>query len=129
LNKNILIGIFYISSITHFLVKPPQSVAEMTFTGKDYFSYEMPSSTYAKTYEEEFYMEFKTSRSTGLLAYSGDAQDYVVFGLQDGGLYFKLNIRGETVERTLTISGTFLHNNHWHSVKFSRKLKKVRLDS
>jgi hypothetical protein len=111
-------------------VRPPQSSAELTFTGKEFFSYEIPAATAAAsatTYEEEFFMEFKTSRATGLLAYVGDAQDYLVFGLQDGGLYFKLNMRGETFERTLAIAGTFLHNNHWHTVRFSRRLKKIEL--
>jgi hypothetical protein len=57
----------------------------------------------------------------------GDAQDYFVFGLQDGALYFKLNIKGQTFEKALTISGTYLHNNQWHSVKFTRKVRHVSL--
>jgi len=86
------------------------------------------SSSFANTYEEEFNLEFKTSRSTGLLLYAGDAQDYFVIGLQDGGIYFKLNIKGQSLsEKTLTIPGTFLHNNHWHSVKFMRKTKKIEI--
>lgn len=111
-------------------MKPPQTKAELTFSGKEFFSFDLPGSSTAvnhPTYEEEYFMEFKTSRSTGLLAYSGDSQDYFVFGLLDGGLYFKLNMRGQLFERTLAIPGTFLHNNLWHSVKFTRRLKQVRL--
>jgi hypothetical protein len=40
--------------------------------GKEYFSFELPSGTpYSITYEEEFNIDFKTSRSTGLFFYSG----------------------------------------------------------
>ncbi len=128
-------------------MKPPKSSSELTFTGKEYFLYEMPSDlgSLVTTYEEEFTIDFKTSRSTGLLAYAGmfnkfwlrsaiiishllnagDAQDYFVLGLQDGALYFKLNIKGQQFEKTLTLSGTYLHNNQWHSVRFARKIRHV----
>lgn len=109
-----------------FLAKPQRSSQELTFTGREYFSFEMPNGErFATTYEEEFLFEFKTTRSTGLLVYAGDSHDYFVFGLQDGGLLFKLNIKGQTFEKTLTIPGTYLHNNHWHSVKFLRRKKQV----
>lgn len=56
--------------LTHLIVaKAPKSSSELTFTGKEYFSYEMPSEL--TTYEEEFTVDFRTSRSTGLLAYAG----------------------------------------------------------
>lgn len=55
----------------------------------------------------------------------GDAQDYFALGLQDGAVYFKLNIKGQAFEKTVTIAGTQLHNNQWHSVKFSRKVRNV----
>ena len=107
-------------------LKAPKSNQELTFTGKEYFSFQIPTgSSFATTFEEEFNFDFKTSRSTGLLLYAGDAQDYFVIGLQDGGIYFKINIKGQSSEKTLTIPGTFLHNNHWHSIKFARKAKKV----
>lgn len=53
-----------------FIVKPPKSSSELTFTGKEYFSYEMPSDS-TSSYEEEMTIDFKTTRSTGLLAYAG----------------------------------------------------------
>ena len=53
-------------------MKPPRSSQELTFTGKDYFSFEAPNGdSFATTYEEEFNLDFKTSRSSGLLAYAG----------------------------------------------------------
>jgi hypothetical protein len=108
--------------------RPPPSSSQLTFMGKDYFKFEMPTSDpFATTYEEKFHLEFKTSRSTGLLAYAGDQMDYLVIGLQDGGLFFKLNLKGQIFENTLTIPGTFLHNNHWHSVTFSRKIKQIEV--
>lgn len=75
--------------------------------------------------EEELNIEFKTSRSTGLLVYAGNAEDYFVIGIQDAGVYFKLNIKGEVIEKTLTIPGTILNNNLWHSIKFTRKTNEV----
>lgn len=60
-----------------------------------------------------------------LMTRTGDAQDYFVLGLQDGALYSKLNIKGQTFEKMLTIAGTYLHNNLWHSVKFARKVRNV----
>ncbi len=106
-------------------VKPPKSSQELTLTGKDYFSFDIPSDSLGTTYEEEFNLDFKTSRTTGLLAYADNAQGYIVLGLQDGGIYFKLNIKGQSTEKNLAIPGTFLHNNQWHSVKFSRRVKQV----
>jgi hypothetical protein len=54
-------------------VKPPRTNEELTFMGKEYFSFELPSGTpYSITYEEEFDIDFKTSRSTGLFFYSGN---------------------------------------------------------
>lgn len=54
-------------------VRPPKSSSELTFTGKEYFSFEIPneSGDIVTTYEEELILDFKTSRSTGLLAYAG----------------------------------------------------------
>lgn len=104
------------------------NVPELTFTGKDYFFFEMPTgSSFSMTYEEEFHMSFRTSRSTGLLAYAGDVDDYLVFGLQDGGLFFKLNIKGQAFERTLPVaaSGAYLHDERWHTVKFARKVRQI----
>ena len=76
-------------------VRPPAASSELTFNGRDYFSFEIPNgNSFATTYEEEFSIDFKTSRSTGLLAYAGDTHDYFVCGIQDGGLFVKLNIKG-----------------------------------
>ena len=61
------------------------------------------------------------------MAYAGNVQDYFVLGIQDGGIYFKLNIRGQAVEKTITIPGTVLNNNQWHSVKFARRAKRVNI--
>jgi len=110
--------------------RPPRSSSELTFTGKDYFSFEVPGSTAAAasvSYEEEFYLEFKTSRSIGLLAYAGDVHDYIVIGLQDGGLFYKVNLKKPGQVQHHDHSGTYLHNNHWHSVKFTRKKQQVNL--
>lgn len=79
------------------------------------------------TYEVEFNVEFKTSYSTGLLIYAGDSSDYFVLGLQDGAVFYKLNIRGEVFERTLSLPGTYLNNNHWHSIKFFRKFRSIEI--
>ncbi|CAF0848819.1 unnamed protein product [Brachionus calyciflorus] len=112
---------------------PPVSTDELTLTGKEYFSIEIPRieknslSTILPTYEEEYNFDFKTSRSTGLLIYAGDSTDYFVLGLQDGGLFFKLNIKGQIFEKTLTIPGTYLHNNHWHSIKFTRRIRTIEI--
>lgn len=109
-------------------LRPSLESSEFTFGGKDYFSFEMPSdSSFTTTYEEEFHIGFKTSRSTGLLVYAGDGQDYFVFGLQDGNLYFKINIKGQAFEKMLNIAGSYLHDNNWHSVKFSRKIKQIEI--
>ena len=116
----------------HFFInlkeKPPQSSHELTFTGKEYFSFEIPTDeNIGSTYEEEFNIDFKTSRSTGLLAYAGNTQDYIVIGIQDGGIYFKLNIKGQSTQKTLTIPGIILHNDQWHSVRFTRKVKQIEI--
>ena len=109
-------------------LKPQVSTSEFTFGGKDYFYFEMPTgSSFSMTYEEEFHISFKTSRSTGLLAYAGDVEDYLVFGLQDGGLFFKLNIKGQSFEKTLAMSGVYLHDDRWHTVKFARKVRQIEI--
>ncbi|RNA23776.1 neurexin-1-like isoform X2 [Brachionus plicatilis] len=115
------------------IVRPPISNQELTLNGKDYFMVEIPVSEEDLTpailpsYEVEFNVEFKTSRSTGLLIYAGDVSDYFVLGLQDGAIFYKLNIRGEVIEKSLAIPGTYLNNNHWHSVKFTRKFRSIQI--
>ena len=105
---------------------------ELTLNGKDYFMVEMPIKTEQNSaalisYEVEFSFEFKTSRSTGLLIYAGDVNDFLVLGLQDGVILCKLNIRGEAFEKTLTVPGTFLNNEEWHSIKFTKNLRSIRI--
>ncbi len=54
-------------------MKPPKSSAELTFTGAEYLLYDIPvkDTRFAANYEDEFYLEFRTSRTNGLLAYAG----------------------------------------------------------
>ena len=106
----------------------PSASQEITFTGKDYFSLQVAADSQAgASFEEDLSVEFKTSRSTGLLLYAGNPDDYLVLGIQDAGLYFRLNIRGELIERTLTTPGTVLNNNVWHSLKVTRRTAQVEV--
>ena len=53
-------------------VKIPTSKTEMTFDGRDSYNFEIQkSSTVMRSYEEEMNLEFKTSRSNGLLLFTG----------------------------------------------------------
>ncbi len=53
-------------------MKPPKVILEATFSGKNYLSYEItPVNEYSSNYEEEFNLDFRTSRSSGLLVYAG----------------------------------------------------------
>lgn len=115
-----------LKTIYLFIVQASKAGQEITFTGKEHFSFQVPADSESTgSVEEELNIEFKTSRSTGLLVYAGNAMDYFVIGIQDAGVYFKLNIRGEVIEKTLTIPGTALNNNMWHSVKFTRRTNEV----
>jgi hypothetical protein len=54
------------------IVKPPKVILEATFNGKDYLSYQIAAvNEYSSNYEEEFNLDFRTSRSSGLLVYAG----------------------------------------------------------
>jgi hypothetical protein len=53
-------------------VKIPTSKTEMTFDGRDSYNFEIQkSSTIMRNYEEEINLEFKTTRSSGLLVFTG----------------------------------------------------------
>ena len=53
-------------------MKPPKVILEATFSGKDYLSYQIPTANeYSSNYEEEFNLDFRSSRSSGLLVYAG----------------------------------------------------------
>jgi hypothetical protein len=58
--------------------------------------------------------------------FKGAGQDFVVFGLQDGSLYFKLSIKNNVFEKNVQLSSFNLHNNNWHSVKFLRRQNQVK---
>jgi hypothetical protein len=57
--------------------------------------------------------------------FEGDGQDYFVTGLLNGDFYIKLNSKGQTFEKSITIPGIQFYNNVWHTVKITRKAKKV----
>jgi hypothetical protein len=53
-------------------VKISTSKTELTFDGRDYYHFEIEKiNLYSRVYEEELNIEFKTSRSNGLLTYAG----------------------------------------------------------
>ena len=53
-------------------MKIPTSKTEMTFDGRDSYNFEIQkSSTIMRNYEEEINLEFKTTRSSGLLVFTG----------------------------------------------------------
>ena len=57
-------------------MKAPTSRTELTFDGRDFHSFEVQkSSTITRSYEEELNLEFKTSRSSGLIIFTGKYTD------------------------------------------------------
>ena len=106
-------------------MKAPASKLELTFTGKNGYSFQVPTRSSATWYDEELSMEFRTSRATGVLAHAGDPQEFFVLGLDNGDLLFKLDVKGQLHDRLLTIAGILFHNNQWHSVVLQRRAKQV----
>jgi hypothetical protein len=53
----------------------------MTFDGRDSYNFEIQkSSTIMRNYEEEINLEFKTSRSSGLLVFTGRKVKILLMG-------------------------------------------------
>ena len=37
-----------------------------------------------------------------------------------------MDLKGQLIEKTIIQPGIILHNNEWHSIRFTRKAKQVR---
>jgi hypothetical protein len=46
-------------------------------------------------------------------------------GLQNEALMLKINLNGISFEKAISLSGTYFHNNYWHSIRVTRRLSQV----
>ncbi|XP_071747001.1 neurexin 1 isoform X2 [Lepeophtheirus salmonis] len=102
---------------------------EATFRHGDYITYDLQQRNVEPilSTNDDISLFFKTRKSSGLLFYTGNGNDYMNLGIKDGGVSLTVQLGTGKLDTQIKPSTVRFNDNKWHHVKVSRMSSEVTL--